>query len=58
MPDARLGEVNLPYADTLEFFGENADELTMCFDFIGMQRMYLALVRGDAGPVEDVLRVI
>ena len=33
-----LGEVNLPYADTMEFFGKGDDELTMCFDFIGMQQ--------------------
>ena len=34
-----LGEVNLPYADTLQFFGDgDGDELTMCFDFIGMQQ--------------------
>lgn len=51
-----LGEVNLPYADTMRFFGEQADELTMCFDFIGMQQMYLSLVRGDAGPLAETLR--
>jgi hypothetical protein len=51
-----LGEVNLPYADTLAFFGEGDDELTMCFDFVGMQQMYLALARGDAGPLADALR--
>jgi trehalose synthase len=51
-----LGEVNLPYADTMRFFGEHADELTMCFDFIGMQNMYLSLVRGDAGPLMEALR--
>ena len=51
-----LGEVNLPYPDTMRFFGEHADELTMCFDFIGMQNMYLSLVRGDAGPLTESLR--
>ena len=51
-----LGEVNLPYADTMEFFGKGDDELTMCFDFIGMQSMYLSLVRGDAGPIAEALR--
>ncbi len=45
-----LGEVNLPYPDTMPFFGAadgggSTDELTMCFDFIGMQHMYLV-----AGP--------
>jgi trehalose synthase len=51
-----LGEVNLPYADTMKFFGEHGDELTMCFDFIGMQNMYLSLVRGDAGSLTEALR--
>jgi maltose alpha-D-glucosyltransferase/alpha-amylase len=51
-----LGEVNLPYADTMKFFGEHADELTMCFDFIGMQQMYLSLVRGEAAPLAEALK--
>jgi trehalose synthase len=51
-----LGEVNLPYQDTVAFFGDEADELTMCFDFIGMQAMYLALARGDASPLAHALR--
>ncbi|MCW2882573.1 MAG: alpha amylase, catalytic region [Sphaerisporangium sp.] len=52
-----LGEVNLEYPDLLKFFGNNlGDEVTMCFDFIGMQRMYLALARGDASPLGESLR--
>lgn len=54
-----LGEVNLPYPDTMRFFGARdgvGDELTMCFDFIGMQRMYLSLARKDAGPLAAALR--
>jgi len=54
-----LGEVNLPYPDTLRFFGNAdgvGDELTMCFDFIGMQRMYLSLARQDAAPLAEALR--
>ncbi|GLW71416.1 hypothetical protein Kpho02_37150 [Kitasatospora phosalacinea] len=54
-----LGEVNLPYDETLRFFGDPAsggDELTMCFDFIGMQRMYLSLAREQAAPLADALR--
>jgi trehalose synthase len=56
-----LGEVNLPYPDLMAFFGArdgggSTDELTMCFDFIGMQQMYLALARGDAEPLADALR--
>ncbi|WP_219418322.1 alpha-amylase family protein [Pseudonocardia nigra] len=56
-----LGEVNLPYPDTVAFFGGRdggggPSELTMCFDFVGMQQMYLALARGDAEPLADALR--
>ncbi|SHM92933.1 alpha-amylase family protein [Actinacidiphila paucisporea] len=55
-----LGEVNLPYPDTMKFFGDpsspRGDELTMCFDFIGMQRMYLSMARGEAAPLAAALR--
>ncbi|MBC8092119.1 MAG: trehalose synthase [Pseudonocardia sp.] len=56
-----LGEVNLPYPDLMPFFGArdgggSTDELTMCFDFVGMQQMYLSLARGDAEPLEEALR--
>jgi trehalose synthase len=56
-----LGEVNLPYPDTMTFFGANdcggsTGELTMCFDFIGMQQMYLSLARADAEPLAETLR--
>jgi trehalose synthase len=53
-----LGEVNLPYPDTMAFFGHSdgvGDELTMCFDFVGMQEMYLSLARGEAGPLAGAL---
>ena len=51
-----LGEVNLPYADTMAFFGPDGSELTMCFDFVGMQQMYLALARGTAEPLVETLK--
>jgi maltose alpha-D-glucosyltransferase/alpha-amylase len=54
-----LGEVNLPYPDTARYFGGPdgvGDELTSCFDFILMQRMYLSLARCDAGPLASALR--
>jgi glycosidase len=51
-----LGEVNLPYEQQLEFFGgPDGDELTMQFDFIGMQKLYLSLARADAGPLAEAL---
>ena len=52
-----LGEVNLPFEQQLEFYGgTDGDELTMQFDFIGMQATYLSLARGDAGPLARALQ--
>ena len=52
-----LGEVNLSYPDTMTFYGsEDGDELTLCFDFIGMQRLYLALARRDVAPLAEAMR--
>ncbi|WP_084964452.1 alpha-amylase family protein [Thermoactinospora rubra] len=52
-----LGEVNLPYDELLAYFGDgNGDELTMCFDFVTMQRAWLALARGEAAPLAAALR--
>ncbi|RSM86258.1 trehalose synthase [Kibdelosporangium aridum] len=54
-----LGEVNLSYQDTLRFFGDPqsvGDELTMCFDFIAMQKFYLAMARRSAEPLAEALR--
>ncbi|GAB2832705.1 alpha-amylase family protein [Lentzea nigeriaca] len=52
-----LGEVNLPYKDAMAYFGHGVgDELTMCFDFVGMQAMYLALARQSAGPLMKALQ--
>jgi glycosidase len=42
----------------MKFFGNAegvGDELTMCFDFIGMQQMYLSLARKDSGALARVL---
>ncbi|MGM1063651.1 alpha-amylase family protein [Saccharothrix sp. Mg75] len=54
-----LGEVNLPYTETMKFFGGAdgvGDELNMCFDFIGMQQMYLSLARQQASPLAHALK--
>lgn len=58
-----LGEVNLEYPEAARFYGgedggngSGRAELTMCFDFVGMQRMYLSLARGDTRPLERALR--
>jgi trehalose synthase len=51
-----LGEVNLPPKQQREFFGdEDGDELNLVFNFSVMQRIYLALARQDARPVEKAL---
>ncbi len=51
-----LGEVNLPFAQQEKFFGgADGDELTMMFDFLGMQYTYLSLARGDARPLAETL---
>jgi trehalose synthase len=52
-----LGEVNLPYRDQLDYFGgADGSELTMQFDFIGMQSLYLSLARRDPAPLIRSLR--
>jgi trehalose synthase len=52
-----LGECNLSRKDQKTFFGgDDGDELTMQFDFIGMQNLYLSLARGDARPLARALK--
>jgi trehalose synthase len=52
-----LGEANLPRPDQVEYFGgPDGDGLTMQFDFITMQNLYLALAREDPRPLEKALR--
>ncbi len=54
---AMLGEVNLPHPQLVDYFGDQpGDELQLLFDFTTMQRMYLSLARGDAGPLATTLR--
>jgi trehalose synthase len=52
-----LGEVNLSHQDQLAFFGEgDGDQLTMMFDFVSMQKMYLSLARNDVRPLVEALQ--
>jgi trehalose synthase len=52
-----LGEVNVQYENLLSYFGAGlGDQLTMCFDFIGMQRTWLTMARGEAGPLKEALK--
>jgi len=51
-----LGEVNLPYDQQVEYFGgTDGDELTMQFDFVAMQALYLSLARRDPAPLIEAL---
>src|SRR3954463_7276271 len=52
-----LGECNLPHKDQKTFFGgSDGDELTMQFDFIGMQNLYLSLAREDVRPLVRAIK--
>ncbi|WP_167051515.1 alpha-amylase family protein [Salinibacterium sp. ZJ77] len=53
-----LGEVNLPYEEQVGYFGggDGASQLSMQFDFVGMQALYLSLARQDATPLITALR--
>ncbi|MFP7833887.1 alpha-amylase family protein [Marisediminicola sp. LYQ134] len=51
-----LGEVNLERDDQAIFFGDgHGDELTMQFDFISMQKLYLTLARNDPATLVEAL---
>lgn len=51
-----LGENNLPYDEQVPYFGQDdAEGLTMQFDFVGMQQFYLSLARHDARPLAATL---
>ena len=51
-----LGEVNLPREEQALFFGgTDGDELTMQFDFITMQKLYLSLARQEPSTLIEAL---
>ncbi|GMA93979.1 hypothetical protein GCM10025881_08030 [Pseudolysinimonas kribbensis] len=51
-----LGEANLPRPAQKQYFGgPDGDGLTMQFDFISMQSMYLSLARKDPRPLQKAL---
>ncbi|WP_333909611.1 alpha-amylase family glycosyl hydrolase [Pseudoclavibacter terrae] len=53
---ALIGEVNLPYEEQVEYFGEAGEgELHMQFDFPGNQALYLALARRDPSALRHML---
>ena len=52
---ARRGEPAATSSSWSSSAAPDGGELTMQFDFITMQRLYLSLARGDAGPVVEAL---
>ena len=51
-----LGEVNLGLNELARYFGEHGDELHMQFSFLINEHLWLALARGQAEPLETVIR--
>ncbi|HWR84709.1 MAG TPA: alpha-amylase family protein [Rhodoglobus sp.] len=51
-----LGEANLPRDQQVDYFGgSDGDGLTMQFDFIGMQKLYLSLAREDPAALIEAI---
>ncbi|HEV7254956.1 MAG TPA: alpha-amylase family glycosyl hydrolase, partial [Mesorhizobium sp.] len=53
---AMLAEANITMDEVDEYFGPAGERLHMIFNFMLNQRLFLALARGDAEPVRQVLR--
>jgi trehalose synthase len=51
-----MGEVNVALADLASYYGEHGDLLHMQFAFLLNQHLWLALARGEAEPLEVVIR--
>jgi len=51
-----LGEVNVELRQLERYFGEHGDQLHMQFAFLINQHLWLALARGQAEPIEVVVR--
>src|SRR5687768_5132963 len=50
-----LAEANITLDQTDEYFGDG-DRMQMIFNFMLNQHLFLALVRGDAGPIRKILK--
>jgi trehalose synthase len=51
-----MGEVNVGAEDLASYFEDHGDALHLQLGFLVNQRLWLALARGDAAPLEDVIR--
>jgi len=52
-----LGEANVAPDKLGEFFG-NGDELNQMFNFLGVERIFLALAREDSGPMRELSKLL
>jgi glycosidase len=51
-----MGEVNVAMADVESYFEDHGDALHLQLGFLINQRLWLALARRDASPLEDLIR--
>jgi trehalose synthase len=51
-----MGEVNVDVEDLESYFEDGGDALHLQLGFLINQRMWLSLARGDAAPLEDLIR--
>src|SRR3954468_8929767 len=51
-----MGEVNVDPSDVEGYFGAHGDALHLQLAFLVNQRLWLALARGEAAPLEDLIR--
>src|SRR5919201_7099030 len=51
-----MGEVNVPMDDIESYFEDRGDALHLQLGFLFNQRLWLSLARGDAAPLEDLIR--
>jgi trehalose synthase len=55
---ALLGEVNVDPQQLAQYFGDHGDLLHMEFAFLLNQHLWLALARGEAEPLEAIVRTL
>jgi trehalose synthase len=51
-----MGEVNVAMEDIESYFEDHGDALHLQLGFLINQRLWLSLARGDAAPLEDLIR--
>ena len=53
-----LAEANAEKEELVEYFGPTADRLPMLFNFLLNQRQFLAMARGEVGPIVAALEAL